>query len=96
VLIAIPAVETSAVIAAADKHISLTGAASRQEKKDFYFGRIFVALVLARSQRVRQLSSERVVATVKELLGYAHAAPLIRELAFETIVSIIDQVTIHT
>jgi hypothetical protein len=65
---------------------------SQQEKRNYMFGRIFSWLVLCRSHRVDSLSSSFIADGVKTILAFAEQKKPLRELCFEAVGHIVEQV----
>jgi DNA polymerase phi len=85
VLLHFPEVPTSQVTELANQSLALSGEANKQEKKDFFMGRIFFALVIAKSGRLGQLSAHETTIMVDQLIQLGQEKPLLREACFETL-----------
>ncbi len=81
-------IPTSELLSLVDQNITL-GSAGNQETRDFYLGRIFSALILCRSGRICDLSSQQLSELVQKVLSYCANKLALREICFQTIISIV-------
>lgn len=72
------------------EYVSLAAHTNRKEKREFYFGRIFVAVIYCRSGRLADLSVESEVLTMVQQLEEFSKKVHLREIAFDSIRLIID------
>jgi DNA polymerase phi len=89
----IPAITTDMLLATTDAHLTSSSISSRSEKRDYYFGCIFLALVLVRSHRLMEVPKAQLEALIDVLVTIASRKKLIRELAWNTIRIVIGELS---
>ena len=73
-----------------DSYLKITVKSNRQEKKDYYFARLFYILILCRSKRLLDVNKDELLNYLIEILIQMNSKPLIKELCASVIVNMIQ------
>lgn len=88
-----PVLTTKDVIAIIQDNIHIGSKANRQEQRDYSLGRVFAALVLARSGRLSSVSPDILLSFLTEIFAHAKTHTPIRQVSYEVAVQVLEHLS---